>query len=85
MKFKNIDIVSLIIGAAIILIIISCIGCFVNENRIWNNGYCQCGGRWQYMDNNIKIHANGEDVYANSEYIYRCDRCGKMRSFSQLR
>ena len=85
MKFKNVDIVSLIIGAAIIIIIIFCIFSFGDDIRTWNDGYCQCGGRWQYVDNNIRVHANGEDVYANSEYIYRCDKCGKMHSFTQLR
>lgn len=39
------------------------------EEKDWNNGYCECGGHWVYEQ--VVGHA-----YSTS-YLYRCDECGK--------
>lgn len=35
----------------------------------WNNGYCECGGHWEYEQ------AVGHQT--RTSYIYRCNECGK--------
>lgn len=39
------------------------------EEKDWNNGYCECGGHWVYEQ------AIGH--YNSTSYLYRCDECGK--------
>lgn len=39
------------------------------DSKIWNNGYCDCGGKWKYEQ------AIGHR--ASSSYIYKCDKCEK--------
>ena len=36
----------------------------------WNNGYCQCGGEWEYQQ------AVGHQV--STEYIYKCNKCNTL-------
>ena len=40
-----------------------------NEKKKWNDGYCSCGGKWEYEQ------AVGH--YYSTHYIYVCDTCGK--------
>jgi hypothetical protein len=47
------------------------------EEKTWNNGFCSCGGRWEYMQ--PIGHAYSTD------YIYKCDKCGKTHEFSKVR
>ena len=36
----------------------------------WNDGYCQCGGEWEYQQ------AVGHQV--STEYIYKCNKCNAL-------
>jgi len=48
------------------------------DQRAWNNGYCECGGRWTY------VHT----VYYGTNtrtHLYKCDKCGKMYEFNAVR
>lgn len=47
------------------------------EEKTWNNGFCSCGGHWEYMQ--PIGHAY------NTDYIYKCDKCGKTHEFSKVR
>lgn len=40
------------------------------EEKEWNNGYCECGGHFEYEQ------AVGHQY--TTSYIYRCDSCGKI-------
>ena len=35
----------------------------------WNDGYCSCGGKWQYQQAVGHSYTTG--------HIYRCTKCGK--------
>ena len=85
MRKNNIDFHTIIVISVIVFIIIIAIASIVGDRNAWNDGYCKCGGRWQYVEANTNIFANGEDVYAHNEYIYKCDQCGNMHSFTELR
>lgn len=85
MRKSGITFQAVIIFTAIVFIIIIAIASIVGDINAWNDGYCECGGRWQYIESNTKVFANGEDVYAHNEYIYKCDKCGNMHSFTELR
>ena len=65
------DINLLIIIAAILVLtlIIACSYQFKKGEDQWNNGYCSCGGHWEYEQT-----IEDED---NITYIYHCDNCGK--------
>ena len=45
----------------------------LNDERVWNNGKCSCGGNWVYDQ------AVGH--YADTDYIYKCDSCGTYHEF----
>ena len=49
----------------------------VYDNAKWNNGYCSCGGKWEYVQ--PIGHAYTTD------YMYKCDVCGKAREFDKIR
>lgn len=49
----------------------------IADEKTWNNGFCECGGRWEYMQ--PIGHAY------NTYHIYKCDKCGKMHEFSKVR
>ena len=40
------------------------------DSTTWNNGYCQCGGEWEYQ----QIVA----TRANTVYVYKCDKCNNL-------
>lgn len=48
-----------------------------NDEKKWNNGFCSCGGRWEYQQ------AVGHKYDTN--YIYKCDKCGKIKEFDDVR
>lgn len=70
---KNNDIwIDIITVVSIILIIVFtifvCVRCrHSKDTELWNNGYCSCGGHWQYEQ------AVGHNY--GTSYIYVCDRC----------
>lgn len=43
----------------------------------WNDGYHSCGGKWEY------VQAVGHQY--DSDYIYKCDRCGDIEEFDIYR
>ena len=47
------------------------------DDDLWNNGYCSCGGQWEYEQ------AVGHRV--STSYIYRCDKCGNRIEISDYR
>lgn len=65
----------LIIG--LIAVIIFAVKCSHNQDlQTWNNGYCECGGHYEYGQ------AVGH-AYRTS-YIYKCDKCGKVVEFYKV-
>ena len=64
------NITPLIIGIFIlILLFIVFIGYNFDQNKdLWNNGYCSCGGHWEY-------EAAVEHENSTTTYIYHCDKC----------
>lgn len=65
------SIVQIILGIVIIGgLVIGAAKCSRDQDeKEWNNGYCECGGHWVYEQ------AVGH-AYRTS-YMYRCDECGK--------
>ena len=55
------------------------------EQEAWNDGYCECGGKWEYVSSEQSIHGDKDYIHTTTNYIYRCDECGKMEKFSELR
>lgn len=69
-----------------ILFILLMIILFIADKKAWNNGFCECGGRWEYVDilhnvNYVKDYGYQDDI----KYIYKCNKCGKMHEFNELR
>ena len=66
-------------GFFIIAIIITVIlmGLQASDNARWNDGYCSCGGRWEY------VQPIGHS--STTSYLYECDECGKMHEFIKKR
>lgn len=46
------------------------------DTTTYNNGYCECGGKWIYQQ------AIGHGYTTN--YIYKCDKCGRIKEFSTV-
>lgn len=40
-----------------------------HDKKEWNNGYCECGGQYEYEQ------AVGHQF--RTSYIYKCDNCGR--------
>lgn len=78
-----------IIVAAILLLLIGVVGSaiysHVENERLWNNGYCECDGKWVYVDSVTQISKSSDTVRTCTTYIYKCDRCGRMHEFDELR
>lgn len=60
----------------VIFVVITAIG-GAEDKIAWNNGYCECGGRWEYQQ------AVGHKYDTN--YIYKCNKCGKIHEFDVAR
>ena len=70
----------------ILLMIILFIADSKADKKAWNNGFCEYGGRWEYVD--ILHNVNYVKDYGyqdNKKYIYKCNKCGKMHEFNELR
>lgn len=79
---------AIIVGAILMLLV--CIICTAiyshKENeKIWNNGYCECGGKWEYVDSVTHISKTDDIMKSYTTYIYKCNRCDKMHEFDELR
>lgn len=81
--------VEIIIAIAIMVIIVGCIGGAIHQHvenaKLWNNGYCECGGKWEYMESTQRIRGSKDGIYTYTGYIYKCDRCGRMHEFDEVR
>lgn len=60
---------SVILGI-ILLAIAICFCEYKTSESEWNDGHCECGGSWMYVE------AVGHRY--STEYIYKCDGCGRM-------
>lgn len=71
MKDIVFDIIQLILSIAFLAgIIIGVVKCSKEqEEKEWNNGYCECGGHFEYEQ------AVGHQY--RTSYIYKCDSCGR--------
>ena len=58
----------------------------IADKKAWNNGFCECGGRWEYLDTSHHISYTKEGGYHDEKgYIYKCNKCGKMHEFNEVR
>ena len=79
------NIVGIIIAVAIVLIVIGVIGGVIDNEKTWNDGYCQCGGKWEYVESRQTISGTKESIHTYNSYIYKCNSCGRMHAFRILR
>ena len=60
----------ILIGAFIGSVIMCAVRCSKDQDeKEWNNGYCECGGHFEYEQ------AVGHQY--RTSYIYKCDSCGR--------
>lgn len=72
--------------ASIVLLIIIFIFIAVKaEFDTWNDGFCECGGRWEYVTSTDHVYTTSSGYQINKGYIYKCNKCGKMHEFNELR
>lgn len=69
------NLILFMICVAILVLIKGCIT--VNDDKVWNNGRCSCGGEWVYEQ------AIGHKY--DTDYIYKCDKCGTRYEFDEMR
>lgn len=75
----------IIIFIATALILFGIIGSGIANEKEWNDGRCECGGRWEYCDSVTRLHKYYDSTYTETSYIYKCNDCGKMHEFAKLR
>ena len=46
------------------------------NNGRWNNGYCECGGQYQF--------SGATNWRGSKNYYYTCDKCGHTEEFSAI-
>lgn len=80
MDIEDITWILKVVFIGIITIIVLLLGVsyfsYKEDTKIWNNGYCTCGGKWEYQQ------AIGHQY--NTAYIYKCDECGKIVELSNV-
>ena len=79
------NITTIIIVIAFMVVIVGSIMAGMNDINTWNNGYCECDGKWQYVESVTHTSRSKENTTTTVTYIYQCDRCGKMHEFLVLR
>lgn len=72
----DINLLIIIFAIIILVLIIVCSLQYKKNESQWNNGYCSCGGHWEYEQT-----IEDED---NITYIYRCDNCGKTIEVKEI-
>lgn len=77
--------IEIIIAFAIMLIVIGVIGGAIDNEKVWNDGRCECGGKWEYVESVTKYHRSEDGTYTTTTYIYKCNDCGRMHEFMTLR
>lgn len=74
----NETIIRILVGVAIFGLIAAIYGAvMLIDNHKWNNGYCDCGGHWEYVQSTYHDSWTG--------YVYKCDTCGKSHEFKYVR
>ena len=66
-----------VVGLAILMVFFVDTTIERHDSKLWNNGYCDCGGRWEYEQ------AVGHK--STTSYIYVCDKCGNRIEISEMR
>ncbi len=88
-KWVKDNIFDMIVHVTILAIILIALGCIIagaiEDNKIWNDGRCSCGGKWQYIESDTMVRGSNGNVTTYKSYVYRCDRCGALHEFSTLR
>lgn len=81
---EDIDIIILTLGAimiSMVVVFMVVLGFgymeYRYDSRKWNNGYCSCGGKWEY---NQPMACDSGILY-----LYQCDTCGRVQSFQKWR
>jgi hypothetical protein len=64
-----------VIGSAVVIlftifIFVNATLCAIENKRVWNDGYCECGGRW-------KLTAVSDTDHSSRTKYYVCDECYK--------
>lgn len=73
------NIIQIILGIAFIVSVVIGISKCSKERdeKAWNNGYCECGGQFEYEQ------AVGHQY--RTSYIYKCSSCGKRIEVQEVR
>jgi len=69
----------IILISCIIFIIIKGIS-YLDEKhseKHWNNGYCKCGGQWEY----VQFYPSPSEI----KYYYECNKCHNIEGFNKRR
>ena len=61
---------SIIVLLATLLIVESSALCAIENKKAWNDGYCECGGKW-------KLVAVSDTDHSSRTKYYICDECYK--------
>lgn len=61
---------SIVVLLSTFLIVASAILCATERKKVWNDGYCECGGRW-------KLVAVSDTDHSSRTKYYVCDECYK--------
>lgn len=69
--------ITVMIGVVVVLLGLYWLICAVADTNQWNEGHCLCGGNWVYEQ------AVGHKY--TTEYLYHCDKCGKVITLSERR
>lgn len=69
----------------ILLMIILFIADSKADKKAWNDGFCECGGRWEYVTSTDHVYTTSPGYQINKSYIYKCNKCGKMHEFNEVR
>lgn len=62
-------VVVIVIAIGVGLVFLVDVGEKSHDDKLWNNGHCECGGAWEYEQ------AVGHR--SSTSYIYICDKCGE--------
>lgn len=73
------DVLMPFIGLAITAVILGMLLFFDSnhDNKVWNDGYCSCGGKWAYVQPIGHAYS--------TVYMYECDTCGQVKEFNKKR
>lgn len=78
-SYDNVDLVANVIFVVILIIVAFVVSCIehIGDESKYNNGICKsCGGHYEYQE------AVGHRF--DTDYIYRCDKCGKIIEISYV-